>query len=80
MARPAHPNKAVENQIAFLESLHWTVVFSNQAQEFHLACQVARPGDVCINVKWSDGADAVAQIKSSIAGPHHRRHPKSYPG
>jgi len=78
--RPKHSNKDVEKQLAFLEGLGWTVIFSEQAQQFHLVCQVGKVSDPCIRVGKDDGSGAVHQIKSAIAGPHHVRHPKSYPG
>lgn len=77
--RPKHSNKEVEKELAFLESLGWTVIFSEQAQQFHLVCQVGKESDPCIRVGKDDGAGAVRTIKSAIAGPHYTRHPKSYP-
>ncbi len=77
--RPKHSNKEVEKELAFLEGLGWTVIFSEQAQQFHLVCQVGKDSDPCIRVGAGDGRGAVKQIKAAIAGPHYTRHPKSYP-
>lgn len=76
--RPKHSNRDVEKEIGLLESYGWTVIFSEQGQEFILTCQQGKSGDQCLKIRASNTSRDVRYIREGLQ-IHKRAHGKSYP-